>query len=64
MKILIKGKTLNVYLPLSCKEFKESKLKIICLFYIIYFSEHIYEIINIAMENKYVLVYLIFLKCS
>ena len=25
MKILIKGKTLNVYLPLSCKEFKESK---------------------------------------
>lgn len=49
---------------LSLKEFKESTLKIICLFCIIYFSEHIYEIINIAMKNKYVLVYLIFLKCS
>ena len=37
---------------LSLKEFKESKLKIICHFCIIYFSEYIYEIrINIAMKK-------------
>lgn len=37
---------------LSLKEFKESKLNIICHFCIIYFSEYIYEIrINIAMKK-------------